>query len=281
MTAAPVLITGSNGRLGRALQRVGAGRLPLVGLASPRGLTTTRTLDITDAAATLSAIGEIRPRVIIHLASIVGSACEVDPAGAEAVNVGGSANVVAAARAHGVERLVFVSTAAVYGDFRRRRVSEEDSTAPTGVYATSKLHAEQVIAGSAGPVAIDVLRVFNVYGPEMPDSLVRRLQVATRDAPARLAGLDAFVRDYVHVDDVARAVFSAASSAASGFRVLNVGTGIPRSNRELLDSFPEPLRAAVVIGPEVESYSCADITAIGREFSWRPIMPWPPLPSSS
>lgn len=276
MTVSPVLITGSGGRLGRALRRVGSDLVPIVGLASSRGPSELRTLDITDAAATEAAIGEIRPRVIIHLASIVGSACEADPARAEAVNVGGTASVAAAAAAHGVERLIFVSTSAVYGDSRRHPVSESEAPAPAGVYGATKLRAEEVLTETAEAVAIDVLRVFNIYGAEMPDSLVTRLQLAKPDAPVHLSGVDGFVRDYVHIDDVARAVFAATDSSARGFRVLNVGTGIPRTNRELLDALPESVRAAVVIGPEVESYSCADITAIKRELAWRPTMPWPP-----
>ena len=280
MTPAPLLITGSSGRLGRALQRVGTGGWPVVGMVSPRASGAGRALDITDAAATLEAIGEIRPRVIVHLASVVGAACEEDPERAEAVNVTGTANLVAAAEAHSVERIVFVSTAGVYGDSRRRRVSEQDEPAPTGVYATTKLRAEQVLADAAGSVSADVLRVFNIYGPEMQDSLVTRLLTATADAPVRLAGLDGFVRDYVHVDDVARAVLAAADSTAPGFRVLNVGSGVPRSNRDLLDSLPVQAGASVTIGPEVDSYSCADITAITRELSWRPIETWPPVPAA-
>ena len=272
MTPSPVLVTGSHGRLGRALHRVGASEWRLTGTTSRRA--PEGGLDITDAGAVATAVDETRPRVIIHLASMVGGACEADPAGAEAVNVAGTTHLLAAARANGVERIVFVSTSAVYGDTRRRPVSEADETQPTSVYAATKLRAEQALADAGGPVAVDALRVFNIYGPEMPDSLVTRLQAATPE-PVRLNGLDGFVRDYVHVDDVARAILAAAASDRAGFRVLNVGSGIPRSNRDLLESLPATTRDAVVVGPEVDSYSCADITAIGRELAWRPIEPWP------
>lgn len=280
MMRAPVLITGSNGRLGRALQRVGAGSMELVGVAGARAASARGKLDVTDASAVASVIDEIRPRAIIHLASIVGAACEADPATAEAVNVGGTANLLAAALRFDVERIVFASTAAIYGDSRRRPVAEHDAPMPNGIYAETKLRAEQVLADVSDSLASDSLRVFNVYGPEMPDSLVERLQNATVDAPVKLNGLDGFVRDYVHVDDVARALLASADSTAAGFRVLNVGSGIPRSNRDLLDSFPDEVRAAVSVGDEIESYSCADIEAIGKELSWRPLMPWPPIPPS-
>jgi nucleoside-diphosphate-sugar epimerase len=269
VSVAPVLITGASGRLGRAIQRVAAGDVDVVALDSS-------TVDITDATTLSAAVGLVGPCAIIHLASIVGGACEADPERAEAVNVDGSANVIAAAREHSVSRLVFASTSSVYGDQRRRPVSESDSTAPSGVYASTKRRAEQLLEETAGPVTVDALRVFNIYGPEMPDSLVARLQAATLDAPARLSGLDPFVRDYVHVDDVARAFLAAAGSTATGFRILNVGSGIPRSNRDLLDALPEARRSLVVVGRDIESYSCADITAIARELEWRPTVAWPP-----
>ncbi|MCA0217284.1 MAG: SDR family oxidoreductase [Actinobacteria bacterium] len=276
MTRGPVLVTGSGGRLGRALQRLGASGTPMFAMTGSRGDDPERRLDVTDPQSTLATISAIKPAAIVHLASIVGRECENDPATAARVNVGGTAAILAAAQAAEVARLVFISTAAVYGDRRRRPVSEQDSTDPTGVYATTKLTAEEVLASSAGDVAVDVLRVFNVYGPGMPDSLVTRLQTASAGAPAHLTGLDGFVRDYVHVDDVARAILSAAESDSAGFRVLNVGSGIPTSNRDLLDSLPQVPREAVVIGPEVDSYSCADITAISSDLGWSPREPWPP-----
>jgi UDP-glucose 4-epimerase len=270
VTNSPVLISGANGRLGRALQRVAAGKLEVIPLDS-------WALDVTDADAVNAVIGAAKPEIIIHLASAVGGACDADPVLAEAVNVNGAANVVAAARTHGVSRVVFASTSAVYGDKRRRPVFETDATAASGLYASTKLRAERVVKELSGPVAVDALRIFNIYGPEMPDSLVARLQAATPEAPAFLSGLDSFVRDYVHVDDVARAFLAAAASNADGFRVLNVGSGIPRSNRDLLDALPEERRSSVIVRPDVESYSCADITAIKRELGWQPTLTWPPV----
>lgn len=274
MSDVSVLVTGSNGRLGRAITRIAAGGTSVLGMPGPRG-GAGRSPDITDANGIAAAIAEARPRAIIHLAAIVGAACEADAARTEAVNVAGARNVVAAAQRYGVERVVFASTSAVYGDQRRRPVSEKDQPEPSGAYAMSKLRAEEAIATYRG-VNVDVLRVFNIYGPGMPDSLVARLQSATIDAPARLSGLDSFVRDYVHVDDVARAFLAAARSSAAGVRTFNVGSGIPRSNRDLLDELPASRRAAVTLAPELESYSCAVIDAISEGLDWRPLEPWPP-----
>ena len=272
---APTLITGANGRLGRVVQRMGVGADPTFALGSPRAAGSNGTLDITDASAVYAAFEHARPRVVVHLAAVVGATCTADPSFAHTVNVDGTANLISAAQAFDVERFVFLSTAAVYGDSRRHPVSENDVVQPSGPYAESKLQAESVLSMSAGTMAIDVLRVFNVFGPEMGDSLISRLLSAT-STPVSINGLDSFVRDYIHVNDVARAVGAAANSEGLGYRVLNIGSGIPRSNRDLLDSLPAASLSPVTIGPEVESYSCADITAAKESLGWRPIEPWPP-----
>lgn len=273
MVERPVLVTGAAGRLGHAVVRLADTATPVIGLAGPRADAAVRSLDVADAEAVMAAVGQIRPRAIIHLAAMVGGACSADPDRASTVNVQGTANVAAAARAHGVERMVFLSTAAVYGDQRRRSVAEHDPVNPVGSYATTKLEAEGVLAESGVPA--DALRVFNIYGPGMRDSLVNRLLSGGVDEVA-LNGLDGFVRDYIHVDDVARAVLRSAGATEPAFRVLNIGSGIARSNRELLATLPADRLAPVSIGPEVDSYSCADITRARHELGWSAVEPWPP-----
>ncbi|MDX2024822.1 NAD(P)-dependent oxidoreductase [Microcella sp.] len=274
MVERPVLVTGAGGRLGQALLRLAAaGPMSIVPMAGPRASSGVRALDVADADAVQTAVGEIRPRAIIHLAALVGAACAADPERAAAVNVRGTAHIAAAAREHGAERIVFLSTAAVYGDQRPRPVTEDDPVSLAGAYATTKLEAEQLLAESG--VASTSLRVFNIYGPGMRDSLVNRL-LSGGDEPVALNGLDGFVRDYVHVDDVARAVLAAVESTVNGMRVLNIGSGIARSNRDLLATLPADRLAPVTIGPEVDSYSCADITRAQTELAWAPAETWPP-----
>jgi len=273
MAERPILVTGAAGRLGHAVARLADGPTPLIGVAGPLADAAVRSLDVADAAAVMTVVGQIRPRAIIHLAAMVGGACSADPDRAAAVNVQGTANVAAAARAHGVERIVFLSTAAIYGDQRHRPVAEDDPVDPAGAYATTKLEAERMLAESGVPA--DALRVFNIYGPGMRDSLINRL-ISGGDEAVALNGLDGFARDYIHVDDVGRAVLAAVDATTAGMRVLNIGSGIARSNRDLLASLPADRLAPVTIGPEVDSYSCADITRARDELAWSAEEPWPP-----
>lgn len=279
MTGAPILVTGAGGRIGTALRRQAGADLDVVAVTrSP--LPGSRSIDVTDPEAVDGLLAEVKPRAVVHLAALTGAACDADPAAAERINVGGTAHLAQAARRHGVTRFVLASTAAVYGDARRRPLTESDAPSPSGAYATTKLRAEEALAATADQLPSHALRVFNVYGPGMRDSLVTRLFTASRERPVRLNGLDGFVRDYVHVDDVARAVLAAAESPDLGFRVLNVGSGVPRRNRDLWEVLPAAARAAVEVGPEVDSYSCADITAITDQLGWLPSATWPPTPDS-
>jgi UDP-glucose 4-epimerase len=271
----PILITGANGRIGRRLQRIAREQATVVPYAGPHAVGDQKALDLADELAVRAVLRAVRPRAVIHLASVVGAACEADPSRAELINVEATVALASAAREVGVERFVLASTAAIYGDARRRAMAESDSPQALGVYATTKLHAEEALVAFAGDMAVDCLRIFNVYGPGMDDSLIARLERARPESPAQLNGLDDFVRDYVHVDDVARALFAASQAGgAAGYRILNVGSGVPRSNRALRDALPVDARRCVIIGPEVESYSCADISLIRRELSWSPAVPW-------
>jgi UDP-glucose 4-epimerase len=276
MTRPPVLVTGANGNLGRALRRVGTSQFSLIGAASPRELGGGLSIDVTSRQSVKMVIDAIRPRAIVHLAAVVGGMCEKEPTKAKRVNVDGTQNLVDAAIAAGVEKIVFISTAAVYGDARRVPLAEDEPPRPTSAYAMTKLEAERVLARGSEDFVVNVLRVFNVYGPGMLDSLVNRLLAASSAKPVQLMGLDGFVRDYVHVDDVARAIVRAVEAHSSGFRVFNVGSGIPRSNRDLLASFPQLPAGAVEVLPAIDSYSCADVAAISRDLGWSPQEPWPP-----
>ena len=276
MTYSPVLVTGANGKLGRELNRVGIPSADIITSSNSRIIEAASYLDVTNRESVELVVDEVRPRVIVHLAAVVGCPCEEDPTRARDVNVRGTQNVAFAALNSGVEKIVFVSTAAVYGDARRRPLSEHDTPAPASTYAATKFDAERVLDGYSESIAVDVLRVFNVYGPGFPESLVNRLLATSGAKSIQLMGLDGFVRDYVHIDDVARAIALAAQSRSSGFRVFNVGSGIPRSNRNLVESLLLAGESAVEIGPEIESYSWADVTAIKRELGWEIREPWPP-----
>jgi UDP-glucose 4-epimerase len=190
-------------------------------------------LDIRDGAA-LRALGAARrPQTVFHLAAQIDVRKSLaDPAFDAAVNVGGTANVLDAARAGGCERVVFVSTGgAIYGEGEGQRLPLDESTAiaPLSAYGQSKYAAEGYLwlyERLYGLSAV-ALRLGNVYGPRQ-DPLGEAGVIAifcglvsTGGRPT-VYGDGTQTRDYIYVGDVVAAALAAAGSAATG--PLNLGT---------------------------------------------------------
>lgn len=174
-------------------------------------------------------------------------------------------------------RTIFLSSGGtVYGD-QATAHREEETLAPLGNYGQLKSRLEEVFLASGGDPVI--LRVANAYGPGQTGAGAQGVLAVWMGAilnrePFRVLGsLDA-ARDYVYVDDVARAVFAVASEPSLGHRVFNVGSGVPTTLRELI----EHLREVVGLRFEVEhdpsrgfdaNVSYLDVGRIERELGWR------------
>lgn len=269
MTPRPkLLVTGAGGGIGRRLrarlEADGSDASYLVGPRSsvPSDDPAVDVVDITDTTALRAAVERRMPAAIIHLAAITGAACDSDPERAVAVNVDAVRSLAEIARGAGVARMVLASTSAVYGDHYASPIAEDGPLELGSRYAETKRGAELAMAAGAetpGGVEAIALRIFNVYGPGMTGSLANRLVASTGSTPVVLAGLDTFVRDYVHIDDVVDALLRAAATPGlTAWSVVNVGTGRPTSNRQLVAAL-EPVE--VVEGEARASYSCADVAA--------------------
>ena len=152
------------------------------------------------------------------------------------VNVGGTRNVFELARKMGI-RTVYASSSSVYGDAGASPVREDAQRRPANPYGKTKLECEYLAEEfHSGGQSIIGLRYFNVYGPgESGD----RAGVVTKFLSAIGAGLrptifgdGSRVRDFVHVDDVARANL-AAMEARAEYALVNVGTGTATSILDL------------------------------------------------
>jgi UDP-glucose 4-epimerase len=204
--------------------------------------------DIRDGAALSGLARERRPEKIFHLAAQIDVRKSLeDPAFDAAVNVGGTANVLEAARAGECGRVVFVSTGgAIYGEGEGQRLPlpEDAPIAPLSAYGQSKFAAEGYLAlyerlyGLSGVS----LRLGNVYGPRQ-DPLGEAGVIAIFCGLLREGGRPTIfgdgtqTRDYIYVGDVVSAALAAADSGVTG--PLNVGTGRETSVLELVDSLRE------------------------------------------
>ncbi|HET7177057.1 MAG TPA: NAD-dependent epimerase/dehydratase family protein [Solirubrobacterales bacterium] len=195
-----------------------------------------------DALAELTA--EARPEVVFHLAAQIDVRKSVaDPAFDASINVGGTANVLEAARRAGSRRVVFTSTGgAIYGEGEGQELplGEEAPLAPLSPYGQSKFAAEGYLAlyerlhGLSGVA----LRLGNVYGPRQ-DPLGEAGVVAIFCGRLRAGGRPTVfgdgrqTRDYIYVGDVVAAALAAAESEAAG--PINVGTGVETDVLELAE----------------------------------------------
>ncbi|MFC9153914.1 UDP-glucose 4-epimerase GalE [Streptomyces bauhiniae] len=169
-------------------------------------------------------------------------------------NIGGLATLLDAIADAGVRRLVFSSSAAVYGNPDVDLITEDTPCAPVNPYGETKLAGEWLVraAGQAHGISTVCLRYFNVAGaaaPELADTGVFNIvpmvfDRLTRDEAPRIFGADyptpdgTCVRDYIHVSDLAEAHLAAArrlsEDAPAGDLTLNVGRGEGVSVRELI-----------------------------------------------
>ncbi|MFD7611077.1 UDP-glucose 4-epimerase GalE [Streptomyces sp. NPDC059828] len=170
-------------------------------------------------------------------------------------NVGGTMALLAAMRSAGVDRLVFSSTAATYGEPVSIPITETDPTAPTNPYGASKLAVDHMISGQCAAYGLGAasLRYFNVAGAygdcgerHDPEShlipLVLQVALGTR-AEISVYGDDyptpdgTCVRDYIHVADLAEAHLLAMDRITPGEHlVCNLGNGNGFSVREVIET---------------------------------------------
>jgi UDP-glucose 4-epimerase len=169
-------------------------------------------------------------------------------------NVGGLVTLLDAVAEAGIERFVFSSSAAVYGDPGVDLITEDTPCAPVNPYGETKLAGEWLVraAGQAHGISTVCLRYFNVAGaaaPELADTGVFNIvpmvfDRLTRDEAPRIFGDDyptpdgTCVRDYIHVADLAEAHLAAARRLAegglTGDLTVNIGRGEGVSVRELI-----------------------------------------------
>lgn len=255
MNGADVLLVGGLSPMGRATARTMSRSDRVVAVSSRTGASLT--LDAEDDRSIDRALAEVCPRVVVYLPSFV------RPDLSEADLVSHSSSRMTAfvhiAREHRVERIVLASSAAVYGTEHDHPIDEAAPAAGENLHARVKLAAEQALVEAAGRGTLDavVLRIFNVYGPGLTRSLINRLGEDSSEIPELLMSR-LFVRDYIHVDDVARAIECAVDLPRTDPVTVNVGTGRGTNNLELA-ARARPDRFTRSAPTDVASYSVASV----------------------
>lgn len=217
---------------------------------------------------------------VFHLAAIshVGRALE-NPLQTFETNTSGTLTVLEAIRrSSSVERLVFVSSAHVYGTPRYVPIDEEHPVRAQEPYAASKLAAETFVSAysSAYGIPIVIARLFNTYGPRQhPDFVIPSIIKSALTQDSLTLGNLTPTRDFTYVDDVVEALLRLAES---GEGIYNVASGVEVSIETLVARVAEILGKPLTISSqraqrrssavEIERM-CADISRI-KALGWEP-----------
>ena len=310
-----VLVTGGAGYIGShtLLELMAQGHevcvLDNYANATPEVLTRVRSLsngkvtdfvgDVRDAAKLDEVMQVFAPEAVIHFAGLkaVGESAQ-KPLHYYDVNITGTLTLLKAMEKSGCKRLIFSSSATVYGEPKYLPCDEAHPTNPVSVYGHSKLMAEQILTdwSAAYPDrAAVLLRYFNPVGAhpsadlgedprDIPNNLmpfIAQVAVGKRDM-LEVFGDDydtpdgTGLRDYIHVVDLARAHVAALDYAAqnSGARPFNIGTGQNYSVREMVAAFEVasgrtiPTKQSPRRAGDVASMQ-ADASRANAELGWR------------
>jgi UDP-glucose 4-epimerase len=190
---------------------------------------------------------------VLHFAalSLVGESVE-QPERYYRNNVCGTLNLLEAMGEAGVRRLVFSSSAAVYGEPEEIPILETSPTLPTNPYGASKLAVDQMIGAEARGLAASSLRYFNVAGvsgrfgeAHEPEThlIPLVLRAAGKGDSVKIFGTDyptpdgTAIRDYIHVEDLGRAHLLAIEAAKRGeHKIYNLGNGAGFSVMEVIEA---------------------------------------------
>ncbi len=233
---------------------------------------------------------------VIHMAAFsLVSESIAHPEGYFENNVAGSLAVISNMIQAGVKRLVFSSTAALYGEQERMPISEDAPPQPTNPYGASKLIVEQMLPWMAQTHSLicTSLRYFNAAGASArygedhrPEAhlIPQVLEAALEHRPVDIFGTDyptpdgTCIRDYIHVVDLAQAHIQALRRDEPGLRIYNLGNGQGYSVRQVLESarrvtgLPLPVREGPR-RPGDQVITVAGSERIRKELGWQPRYP--------
>ena len=294
-----ILVTGGAGFIGsRVVQQLAAcpdvqvklllrattarWRLQACGVHLHSGSVSAADIDLTEADAVRALVGAYRPEVLIHLAMVYHPPGSAPVAGVEALNYESTTRLFDAFRAAGGRRFISAGTCFEYGQHECKRLTEETECRPTYDYAVAKAKAAATItrAGAAAGVETAVLRVFAPYGPmEGRDRILPQFILAGLSSGHLDLTPGEQVRDYVQVEDVARAFVLAALQQQLPVRnaIYNVASGVGTSLRDLAVGVEAVLGKPLSLSWGVRPYRAnemmrlvGDGTRIARDLGWQP-----------
>ncbi len=236
--------------------------------------------DVRDAAAVERAMQNVE--VVFHLAASVGNKRSIEhPLDDAEINVLGTLRVLEAARRNGVRKVVFSSSAGIFGELKTLPIREDHPVEPDSPYGADKLGAEKLCLAYAKlyPLECVALRYFNVYGVNQRyDAYGNVIPIFAhkilRGEPVTIFGDGEQTRDFVNVRDVVQANYKAAMArGVSG--AFNIASGTRVTINQLVAMMRDASGLPVTIEhgaprPGDVRHSLADISAAANAFGYAP-----------
>jgi nucleoside-diphosphate-sugar epimerase len=281
LKSSKVLVTGAGGFLARHIvPKLVAQGAEVIGMDLPKGLESARGFkskaqlvegDITDSASIERAVD--RCNYLIHLAAIAAPLeCEKRPEKAFLVNVQGTYNVLKFAQRKGVRKVIFSSSAHVYGiSPKYMPTDEKHPLALQDVYTTSKILGESLcqLFYSNHNLEYVTSRLYNAYGPgQNEDYFIPAMISKAKSGRIELRGR-AVTKDFVFVEDVADAFVKALTSDFVG--EVNIGSGKQTTLEFVADHIAKALRAKLTfsnVEPAGPSHMQCDTERARRILGW-------------
>jgi len=236
--------------------------------------------DITDRAALNEVFAAAKFDQIIHLAARAGVRPSLaEPALYHRVNVEGTVNLLEAARAHAVKKIIIASSSSVYGVNSKVPFAESDPIfAAISPYAASKLACEALghVYHHVYGMDIVMLRFFTVYGPrQRPDLAIHKFARLIRAGkPIPVFGDGSTARDYTYITDILQGVL-ACTEREFGYQIFNLGESDTVTLARLIQLLEKSLgRKAIIekhpLQPGDVPLTCADITKARQKLDYHP-----------
>jgi len=236
--------------------------------------------DVADRSCLARLFGGVKFDQIIHLAARAGVRPSLEePALYQRVNVEGTANILEAARAGGVAKLILASSSSVYGINTKVPFAESDPVfSPISPYAASKLACEALghVYHHVHGMDIVMLRFFTVYGPrQRPDLAIHKFaRLIAAGQPIQVFGDGSSARDYTYIADIVDGIMACVRQTF-GYEIINLGGSNPVKLSRLIELLERALgkKARVERRPDQPGdvpRTWADAAKAGRLLGYAP-----------
>ena len=236
--------------------------------------------DVSDVQALRDLFGQVQFDQIIHLAARAGVRPSLEePELFQQVNVGGTVNILEAARRHGVKKILIASSSSVYGVNKKVPFAENDPVfSAISPYAATKLACESLghVYHHVYGLDVTMLRFFTVYGPrQRPDLAIHKFaKLISEGKPIPVFGDGSTARDYTYITDIVDGVMACAERKV-GYEIFNLGESQTVALSRLIELLEQSLgRKAIIERLPAQAgdvpLTYADITKSRQHFGYAP-----------